>query len=97
MNFITYIDKPDFLLSGKMLNEALSYLENKLDDLSIKEPDTDGYRYEKWEERYSDLEEIKDVLENITNEVDIEAKKDLFEELQCLALFYQITWGGLKR
>lgn len=91
------INDPLLYTSQTMLEDVSFLLQNKLDDLLEREPDTDGYRHEKWEERCSDLEAIVELVEDLINETDNETRIQLHEEIKDQSDVYQLIWGGLKR
>lgn len=96
-SILNKINDPLLYTNQTMLEDVLFLLQNKLDDLLEREPDTDGYRYEKWEERCSDLEAIVTLAEDLVNETDNEIRMQLHEEIKDQADIYQLIWGGLKR
>ena len=71
-------------------------LSHKISDLEDREPDEDGYKHDQWEERLDSLTEIYDFLQDLID-VPEEEQQELLEELKSSVIYYQLTWGGLKR
>lgn len=79
----------------EVLNDILFVLQDRREAVELMEPMSDGYYYEKWEEKLSELESIIETLENILD-IDIIYEKDV-QQLQSSIMFYQLNYGGLKR
>ena len=80
-----------------LMNRVYNTLENRLDWLSDREPESYGIVYDVWSEKYENLQEIIDIFEEFKDETDIEKKEDLIEEIQNGIENYQFTYGGLSR
>lgn len=79
------------------LNELKSALLDRQTDLEMQEPMEDGFFFDKWEEKYDELETLIEDLEQLIDEEDLDKKKKLFEDFKTGVIVYQFDYGGLKR
>lgn len=80
----------------KMINDILECLEERKNVIEDAEPMDYGYRYEKWEEKLSELDDIINDIESLIN-MSIKERKEKLENIKCDVIYYQFTYGGLKR
>ncbi len=89
------------VISSKLDDELLVDLKEALEErklvLELQEPLDNGFFYEKWEEKYDELDNLIDELDEVIEETDLDKKKKLFEEFKESVIGYQFEYGGLKR
>lgn len=88
---VKVVDKEDV----DMLESILECLKDRLFTIECQEPDgSSDFFYEKWEEKYSNLEEI---VENMEFLLEDDIKEKQLKELKIQIENYQFDYGGLKR
>ena len=80
-----------------LLDGVQSTLEERLDWLSDREPESYGMVYDAWSEKVDDLQEIIDSIEELKEETNKKKQKELIEEIQDNTSTYQLMHGGLSR
>lgn len=104
MNFIDLVEtiqidenyrKPEYFEKiTDSLEERLSWLEDR-------EPESDGMVHDDWEEKYDELEQLRDAAEEISSmyedEEDWEEIEEDFDQFCGDVWSYQSMYGGLKR
>ena len=72
-------------------------LEERIDWLNDREPESCGSVYDAWSEKVDELQDILDNIEELIEETDVDKKKELIEEIQSDIDMYQLMHGGLSR
>lgn len=62
-----------------------------------REPDSDGFKHEEWEEKCDELDQIEERLELYFDIMDDNEKCEEWEEIKAMIFDYQATYGGLSR
>ena len=80
-NFVSYIQR------------SREILEDRLDWLYDREPESDGMVHDEWQDKYDDLEEIIDMFDDFDTDQSISKWK----EIASAIISYQNMYGGLSR
>lgn len=80
-----------------LLSKIQLALEERMDWLNDREPESSGMVYDAWSEKVDDLQEILDNIENLIDEKEVNAQQELIEEIQSNVDMYQAIHGGLSR
>ena len=81
----------------ELINKIQMLLEQRLDWLSDREPESSGLTYDLWSDKFNDLQEILDYIEELKEETDTRKQKELLEEIKNRIDEYQLVYGGLSR
>lgn len=96
MNFLKAIDlvqENDY----DMIDSLIFTLEKRRDDIEIREPVDFGSRYDKWEEKLKDIEDILLDFENLKECEDKEKRKAVLDRIKKSVEMHQLFYKGLKR
>ena len=74
-----------------------SAMEERLDFLSDREPESDGSVHDLWDEKYSAIEEIIDYLDEYESAENDEEREEAWDSAKEAIEDYHITYGGLSR
>ena len=61
----------------ELINKIQMLLEQRLDWLSDREPESSGLTYDLWSDKFNDLQEILDYIEELKEETDTRKQKEL--------------------
>lgn len=78
------------------IESLLEILNERKESIEMMEPEYDGEIYDKWDERYSDIDEICDICESLLDE-EIEWRENIYEDLVGRINDHQFEYGGLLR
>ena len=83
----------------KNLSGVRATLEDRLDWLEDKEPESYGQVHDDWEDKYNDLQDILDELSELDDDEHDEDEKveDKWESVLESIKSYQLYHGGLSR
>jgi len=81
---------------GLRLNQIIKCIEKRIEKVELSEPISDGSYYDKWEEKLTDLEDIKEECGRLMK-CKKENRKELTDSLKKSLFLHQVFYGGLKR
>lgn len=81
----------------KLINDIQITLEERLDWLSDREPESCGVVYDAWSDKVDDLQEIIDTIEEFKDTNNRDKQSELIDEIQNNISMYQLMHGGLSR
>lgn len=92
---LLYAIKTVDILNIELIQQIYECINERLIWLEFREPESDGIVHDNWEEKYDDLQDIKDNLENWINE-DSKNEKELEDIMESIQDYHYI-YGGLSR
>lgn len=89
MNFLKEVKKLD-VNDKDGLEYFIDALEFRLETIEDMEPQCDGETYDRWEERYSDMEDIVEDLKEVETQEELNKIEERLKD-------HQFEYGGLLR
>lgn len=80
-----------------LLESILDCVQDRLDWLEEREPESDGMVYDEWDEKHSEWEEIVETAEELAESENEKEKMELAGELREKIEDFQMMYKGISR
>lgn len=80
-----------------MIMQVKSAMEDRLDFLEDREPEYDGEVHDLWDDKYSEISDIVDELEDYECSESAQEREALWNSIRSNIRSFQSMYGGLSR